>query len=150
MREQLQELLDELSDLVHTPLYADTVDTCHILINKKLHVQIKIDKGEDKLLIASVLCPLPPGKFRENVLFEALRDNSIFPRIGSFGYSERHNQLVLFAYLPLEKLNGKELYTYLSLFTDRGILWKNAIENGESAPLEIKQQWEAKGFLKKS
>lgn len=142
MKEPLLELLDELGDIFNTTLYPDTVGSCHILVNKKIPIQIKIDNSGEKLLIGSFLVVLPPGKFKENILFEALRFNYFPIRVATFGYSTKKNSLTLFHYLPLENINGTKVATYLHVFTDLAFAWKEAIESGKSAPLDFKRQIE--------
>jgi hypothetical protein len=58
--------------------------------------------------------------------------------MGTLGFSERNNQLVLFAYLSFHPLTAKELLDFLSLFVAKAQSWKQAIATGQTANLSPK------------
>jgi hypothetical protein len=128
--ERFDELLIELGKLLDIPLHADKHRACRLRVNDVLDVQIESSQSKDQLVIASFLAEIPPGKFRETVLKEALKANSVFPRLGTFAYFENTSQLVLFDFLPLHQLSGDALQTYLLQFIDKATLWKTGVETG--------------------
>ncbi|MEI6242753.1 MAG: CesT family type III secretion system chaperone [Chlamydiota bacterium] len=132
MKDIFADLLKELSEIFDTDLQVDVHHACTLLFDKKLPVQIQLDKTETMILVGSFLCPLPPGKFREMVLFSALKENYKIPPIATFAYTDKNNQLTLFRYLPIEGLSSKKLAEFLAAFYELAILWKTEIERGNA------------------
>lgn len=124
-------LLDELGTLIDVPLHPDHLRACSLYINNALHVQLKEEENKERILIATFLGELPPGKFQEILLKETLKENNLFPRIGTFCYSPRNNQLAFFTYASLIGLNGDILADVLELFLDRAFSWRTALETGQ-------------------
>lgn len=132
--DRFEELLKELGQIINLPLHPDKHRACKLNINNVLHVQIEMDLSQDRLLIASFLCDVPPGKFREEVFREALKANSFFPRTGTFGFSKRKNQLAFFTSLPTSQLNGEKLASFLGEYITTADEWRSSIENGRPGP----------------
>jgi len=134
---QFGELLRALSRAIRLdpPLHPDRHQRCKLLINKVLPLQLEIDSAQENLLVASELFVIPPGKFRENVLKSALKANALPPpRIGTFAYIERKNELVLFEFLPLQHIQMEKMVSFLQSFIEKGESWRRAIESGQTAP----------------
>ncbi|MES2345670.1 MAG: CesT family type III secretion system chaperone [Chlamydiota bacterium] len=145
--DRFQQLLYDLGDLFEIPLYAEQNQKCRISINEELEVQLEYDGSKEKVLIATYCCEIPPGKFRENVLKETLKANGIFPRIGTYGYSEEKNKLALFEYVFLENLNSNQFADILAKFIDRATRVKKAIERGTPALLlEVSSEYNKSAF----
>ena len=138
MTNTFADIIYELGKNIDLDLSLDTKNTCTLLIDEKLSVQIEFDKATDNLLLAAFISPLPPGKFREKVLLSALKTNFSSPLCPILSYNERNNQLALFEYLSLDKTDGKNLYNKLAEFIDIAIRWQKAIESGRSFPEEKK------------
>lgn len=124
-------LLADLGELIQVPLHPDHQRSCILSINQELHVHLKEEDNEDRILIATFVSELPPGKFRENILKETLKENQLYPRIGTFGYSDRNNQLALFAHVYYPGLRGDTLADFLEAFLEKAFSWKMAIETGQ-------------------
>jgi hypothetical protein len=137
--DRFEELLKELGGIINAPLHPDKHRVCKLNVNNYLHIQLEHDAVKERLLIATFLCEIPAGKFRENVLKDALKANTIYPRIGTLCYSERNNQLSLFEYFSFYDLTAAKLSEYLNKFIDRAMLWKTAVEKGQSSPQEEAQ-----------
>lgn len=127
--DRFTELLMELGSEVGQPLHPDKRGVCKLNVNDLFHVQIENDLRKDSLLIATFVGEIIPGKFRENILGEALKANQDV-RAGILGYSGKNNQLALFKYLPLHQLHGKELLGFLNEFLDKAAGWRAALESG--------------------
>jgi hypothetical protein len=138
--DRFQEFLNQLSPLVHVPLYADKKRAVRLTINHTVHIQIEDEEPKDRLLLATFVAEIPPGKYRENLLKEGLKANALYPRLGTFAYSERNNQLTMFEYFPYLGLTGPKLADSLAVFIEKTLLWRGAIERGvmPSAREEIK------------
>jgi hypothetical protein len=124
-------VLADLSALIDVPLHPDHNRCCALFINNALHIQLQEEDNKDRLLLACFIGELPPGKFRENVLKETLKENNLFPRVGTFCYSPRNNQLAFFTYIPLPTLSGDLLADMLETFLDRAFTWKTTLETGQ-------------------
>ena len=130
-----EELIQELGRLFNTPLHAERSRLCRLRINDLLQIQIEFDESKNRILLASFVCDLPPGKFRENVLREALKSNNLFPSVGTLAYSERNNKLVLFTYFSIASINANKLSEALLTFIDKADQWRVAVETGRLASI---------------
>ena len=93
--ERFEMLLHELSVELDVTLHPEKDESCVLMINETVKVQLEANVRTDHLLVASFVAEIPPGKFRENTLRDALKSNYPFPKNGTLAYSERNNQLVL-------------------------------------------------------
>jgi hypothetical protein len=144
MIDRFDEILHSLGEEFGLPLHSDRNHACAIQVKQGLIVQLESDSAQEKLLIASQIVEVPPGKFRENVLKEALKQNALpDPRIGTFAYIGKINQLVLFQYYPFDILSAQRLAGLLGPFIQTAEKWREAISSGNTAP-----QSEAPSFLK--
>ena len=134
MKHRFQELIEELGKCLDMPLHLDKNQTCTILFSEKLEVQIE-RFGDEDLLIGAFICSLPPGKFRETILLSALRANqSLYPTVGTLGYSETQNKLAIFRLVDMKNLTGDKISEILAYFVPTGLEWKDSIETRNVAP----------------
>lgn len=129
--DQFAIILHDLGTLIDVPLHPDHLRCCSLNVNNSMHVQLKEEENKDRILIAAFLGELPPGKFREILLKETLKENHIFPRVGIFCYSPRNNQLAFFTYVQMAGLRGDILADALEIFLDRAFSWKTALDTGQ-------------------
>lgn len=135
-----EELLQALSKVFHLALHIDRSNACSIRIHDNLTIQLQLDVSQENLWIFSKLIEVPPGKFRENVLHEALKANGLpDPRTGVFGYLATTNHLALFQKYPLNILNGERLSGFMGAFLEMADSWRNAIAHGQPAPTTARQ-----------
>ena len=127
-------VLADLATLIDVPLHPDQNRSCSLNVNSVMHVQLQEEENTDRILIGAFLGELPPGKFRENLLKETLKENDLYPRVGTFAYSPRNNQLAFFTYVLLPTLTGELLADVLEIFLDRAFSWKTALETGQIPP----------------
>ncbi len=130
MIDRFTELLQELGKILDISLHPDEHQSCALLVDEKLKLQLELDKSLETLIVGAHLGIVPPGKFRENLLAHALKANAIFPRMGTFGYSPYHNQMAFFEFLPLNTQNGEKLADFLAMFIAKAKEWKEALESG--------------------
>lgn len=124
-------LLNDLANLIDVPLHPDHLRCCSLYVNNAMHVQLKEEENKDRILIAAFIGELPPGKFREILLKETLKENNLISRVGVFCYSPRNNQLAFFTYVPMAGLRGDLLADILEIFLDRAFSWKTALDTGQ-------------------
>lgn len=149
MIDRFDEILQNLGKVFDLDLRADRNHACAIQIKQGLIVQLQCDAAQENLLIASKVVELPPGKFRENVLKEALKANAkLDPIVGIFAYIAKINQLVLFQQYPFDVLTSERLAGLLGPFIQTAEKWKNAILAGQPAPppSEISSLYAMKGL----
>jgi hypothetical protein len=138
MTDPFETLVHQLGDALGVTLQVDRNHACAIRVHHQLTIQLQIDPEQEKLLIASLICELPPGKFRENVLSEALKANNLpDPRTGILGYLPMGNRLTLHQRYPFASLDGNKLALYVAGFIDYAELWRTAIERGQASPAPI-------------
>ena len=129
------DLLYELSQILGTQLKADLNNVCPIVIDEVYPVQIEMDISGDNVLLGAFICDLPPGKFRENILKDALKScYETKNKRSVFGYCEKINKLALFENVANYDLNGEVLYERLAVFVERVKKWKSAIDSGKTSP----------------
>ena len=135
MSNPFEELIQQLGKVLELELIPDHNNAVALKMNQKTTIQIQEDQEQNNLLIASILCELPPGRFRENVMAEALKTNALNdPRPGNLGYLYRKNALTLHTVYPFSQLDGKQLAVYLSNFLELAEAWLKAIERGQTGP----------------
>lgn len=128
--DRFQDFLNRLSPLLDVPLYIEKKRAVRIKINEAIHVQLEEDESKERILIACFVHEIPAGKYRENLLKEGLKTNALSPRIGTFAYSERNNQLTLFTHLYYVGMPIEKVADILALFIEKALLWRGAIERG--------------------
>src|SRR5581483_3593082 len=99
-------VIADLGRVVGLPLLPDHKRRCRLVIEHQLHIQIEDEEPKDRILIACFICEVPPGKFREKVFKQALKENNNYPRIGNLSYCEKNNNLVLEAHVYYPNLTG--------------------------------------------
>lgn len=134
--DRFQELLWDLGEIIELPLHVDKNHACCILLDERLKIQMEMSSEEESLLVASFLSELPPGRFRENILKEALKLNGTYHPFGTFAYIKKTNVLLLHKTLLAKDLNGQKLADFLEIFAAEAERWQNAIANSQAAPSE--------------
>jgi len=135
MLDKFEELLKELSTELDTKLHLDENRACMLSFDEKINVQLELDKDLENLLVFCCICTLPPGRFRENVFLEALKENDKFPYIATFAYFEKENSLAMYNFLYVANLNVEILSSYLKTFVDLAFLYYEAISRGQTSPI---------------
>jgi len=145
--DKFEELLNELGNILGVSLHPDQMHSCTILIDEKMKLQLEMQKNKENLLLGAHICVVEPGRFRENVLGEALKTNNLsYPQVGTLGYSAYNNQLALFDVLSVDEMTGQKLADYLSLFIAKALEWRDAIEAGNTSPLPLTEEEGPKPF----
>ncbi len=133
MRDKFLILLNSLSEKLEIDLQLDKNGACTILYEDDLKVQLELDSTLENLIVFSSLFTLAPGKFREDVLLNALKANDTFPYVATFSYFEPDSSLAFHNFLKFETLTVDILVSYLSTFVELASRYKKAIEQGNSS-----------------
>lgn len=139
MTDPFETLIQQLSHAIKVPLHVDQHLACSLKIHQKLTVQIQLDAAQERLMIVAFICELQPGRFRENVLCEALKANNLpDPRTGILGFLPKTQSLTLHQIYRFSSLDGDQLASILAGFIDYADLWREAIAMGQSSPSPIR------------
>ena len=130
-------LIQELSTAMKIKLGVDARNACQIRYKDKLAAFLCPDTlGEEVQILINVGKP-GDGKYRENLLREALRANGTPPpHMGIFAYANNTDALLLFHSLPIEDLTGDFLADILNQLVEKARLWRDSISRGELPPYQ--------------
>ncbi len=129
------DLIHELGELVGENFQAYQNRLIRFRINDHLHVQVETDLMNEFVMIICMVSEIPPGRFRENVLRDALKANYLLDKHRSIlSYDEKGNQLVLSDQLRAHALTAEMLLKEISKLVKRAELWRQSIDNGHSSP----------------
>ncbi len=123
-------LIQDLSTLLGVPLHAEKGYLCRLIAGGSLKVHLEHQPDLHRILVASFISEIPPGKFREDILKEALKNNDSLDRLGILAYSEKNDSLSYFLYLPEDAAPNSVSATLLE-FIEKSKAWKTAIETGQ-------------------
>lgn len=129
------EILYKLSHLIDLKLYPDNNHACELVITDHISIQIETDPPQENLLLGCIICEIPPGAFREEVLKHALVENyTEYPLFGIFSYVEKYNALALCDSLPLKGLHEDYLLDYITVLAEKAEKWRASISNNQPGP----------------
>lgn len=128
------DLLQGLGKTFSVHLQPDRNNACLLQINKTVQIQIQVDSAEENLMLGSKVCTIAPGKFRENVLRNALQHNALPELLGAFGFIRETNTLVLFTFVYLRDKNPEAIATIIEEFFQIITSWKEAIQSNLPGP----------------
>ncbi len=147
MTDRFEELISELGKYLDLDLHTDHNHACRLRIRDRVDIQLQMDAAQENLLMVSFATEIPPGKFRENVLLEALKANGLpEPSHATLSYLSQNNHLVLHRIFPLNLLNAERLAGLFGEFLEQVESWKQAIESGQSAPVSVSRDLPSKPF----
>jgi hypothetical protein len=138
MTDPFEEIIQQLGESLGIALHVDKNRACVLKAHETLSIQIQTDSTQEKILLGCFVMELPPGRFRENVLAEALKANHLpDPRTAIFGYLAAGNRLTMHQRYPLSLLDGKKLAVLPANFMDYAEMWQEALKNGQPSPAPI-------------
>ncbi len=127
-----ESILQEVGTALGVALAPDRYDSCQVRLDDGLKLQLEIYKRTNQFLICFHLGGPPPGRYRENLLREALKANGLpSPKNGILGYSEKSELFYLFELLPQERLDGKKVMERILAMREKALTWTTAIANGD-------------------
>jgi len=101
-------------------------------------VQLELDNEGDAIVVSIVLGKVPSGRYREDILEQALRSNGFPPPyFGLIGYSQDADILVLHRKFHASKLSKKTIMDSLPPFIQMADEWVRAL-NSSSVPIASK------------
>lgn len=126
-------LLQELAADLHIPnLYPDEHDSCLLLLQEGIKIQLELDPSGQSLIIGIDLGPLLPGKYRTAVFQEALKANDLSQSInGVFAFSEKTQHLILFQSLDVKNLRGHTVASNVASLKEKALAWAQSLSQGQ-------------------
>ncbi len=124
-------MISELGEILEAPLHIEHDTLCIFKANQQIDIQIEHDPTQHRILLVAVICPIPPGKFRENVLRQALKANHNINRLGTFSYIEKTSSLAMHQYFYHVEMTGAMMAQAVADFLDTSQNCSLAIQNGQ-------------------
>lgn len=142
-------LLQELGPFLGlVNLHPDHNNSCLIRLESGLIIQIEVDKSGQFLILGADLGTIPPGKYRENLLREAMKANDMPPPLhGILCFSRKADHLALFEKIPLKDLSGAKLAAEIPFFSEKAFTWSAALLNNEIPQISNPQASQRPGGL---
>jgi len=133
--EKFRQILYDFGDLVAEELYIDDQGVCRLFLNEKFPLQLELDQSEEMLIMISSIAEVPPGKFREQVMKEAMKENELMRgKDGVLGYVLQRNMLTFHYQYPLEQVTGTFLADLLETLIPKIEAWYDALARGSAGP----------------
>ena len=133
--EKFAQILYDLGQLIDEDLFPNEIGACRLNMNEKFSMQMQVDDSGKYLLIITAIAEISPGKYKENVLREALKENErMRGTMGDFGFSDKLGKLMHSTRLLLDEVTGSSLGDELELLVPYIESWYDAIKNGQAGP----------------
>lgn len=133
---QFGAIIQELGKTLGYDINRNIEDSCTLPLPNGINIQMEIDDRKNCFVLGTEIGSVSAGRYREDVFREALLYNGMEKRVGTFGYSEITNTLILFKELPLRELNGEKVAAVLKPLGEKASAWKKAITRGELPPVD--------------
>lgn len=125
-------VLQELGEALKLELKPNQFNAVVIKDPDGLEVQLEYNPKYDSIMLYAELGALPPGRYREDILREALKANAKeYPRNGIFAYSDAKDSLVIFVDRSLHELNGEKIAYLYTPFLEKAKKWRDALARGD-------------------
>lgn len=130
-------LLKELGEKIGIPNLEPTENNNIVItLAGKNDLILEQHKSQPFLIISFEITEIPAGRFRENILREALKFNDLNQVHGGvMAFSKKTQKLVLFEMLPMNDIHVDQLYTVMKALSEKATLWKESLSRGEAPSL---------------
>lgn len=143
---QFGSILKEFEVFFNCALEPDNHNSCLITLGTGLTIQIEIDRY-GFLLIGCRLGVLPMSRYRDNILQEALKSNEAsLPSTGTFGFSQKSSQLILFVRVNPDKTH-QHLLALMPSFIAKAKQWSEALAAGTTPTDNTTRPQQASGLF---
>ncbi len=125
-------VLQELGDAIGIPLKPGKMDGCLVRYPEGLEVQIQMNTKRNHILLYADLGAVPPGRYREDLLREALRANGKpYPRKGVLAFTDAKDHLIIYLSRSMTELTGEKIAYIYKPFVEKAQKWQDALTRGE-------------------
>lgn len=128
----LESLLKELGEKIGIP-HMEPTHNNNITLTLKENQSVVLQKHNTLpfLIITFEIFEIQAGRFRENILREALKFNGLNQPYGVFAFSKKMQKLYLFEMLSLNEISGDLVNTVMQALSEKVTVWKEALNRGE-------------------
>ena len=127
---QFGAILKEFETYFNCPLVPDANDSCLITLGIGISLQIELDRY-GLVLIGCRLGAVHMGRYRDNLIREALKSNEItLPSTGVIGFSQKSSQLILFMKINPLFFSVHQILAVMPPFIAKAKQWTDAIAKG--------------------
>lgn len=132
-------LLKELGERLDIPnLEPSQYNNAALKLKGGVNVLLQAHKTDPYLIASFEISDLQAGRYRENVLREALKFNSLNQsHQGIFGYNKINQKFYLFDMIAFEDTTPEQVHTILLNLSVKVKQWKEAFERGEIPVIEV-------------
>lgn len=121
-------LLGDVSDFFQMEIKPDKKGGVALKLREHF-VQIEPDEAEENVLIFSPIGEIPTGRYREDILEQALRSNGYPPpNRGILCLAKKTSMLYIFEKFPLRTASREQLLATLPPILDKVKIWKEAVQ----------------------
>lgn len=137
-----ESLLKDLGEKINiTQLESTRNNNITLTLKGKNNVVLELHKTQPFLIISFDIAEIPPSRYRENVLREALKFNGLNKiHAGIFAFSKKSQKLILFDMLPLDEISGEKVLSIMMDLTNKVSVWKEALNRGDIPVIEASAQ----------
>ncbi|HRW58046.1 MAG TPA: CesT family type III secretion system chaperone [Chlamydiales bacterium] len=135
MQSLFSEFIEELSEAIDFPLHLDPLNTCTLSIDNDFTIHIEEGEENHLVFIGSFISEISPGKYRDKVFRECLKENSHLDATSIFAFNSLNSSLCLFTTLDTNRLDMEACTIKISEFIEKVSLWKKAIETNDIASI---------------
>lgn len=145
----LQSLLKELGEKIGIPnLEPTSNNNLTLTLKGNNDVVLQQHKTQPYLIISFEIAEIPAGRYRENILREALKFNGLNQlHKGVFAFSKKNQKLFLFEMLPLEEISADQVNTIMQSLSEKVTVWKEALQRGDIPNIGNTSQAQSGGGL---
>lgn len=144
-----ESLLRELGDKLGIPNLESTRNN-NVTLTLKGNNEVVLQKHQTQpfLIICFEIAEIHVGRYRENILREALKFNGLNQLHGGiFAFSKKTQKLFLFDMLPFNDLSVDQVQTLMTSLSEKATIWKEALNRGEIPAIGVAFQARASGGL---
>lgn len=133
VRDIFETLLEETGQLLDVPrLHPDQNNSCLIKLKSGVQIQLELDRKADFLILAINIGTPQGGRYRENLLRQALKANDLLPKQqGVFAFSTKTEHLLLMDKLALKDLNGQKIAATVTALVKKAAIWSEALTHND-------------------
>ncbi len=139
MASTFEGVVQQLNNTFNLNLNAENLEAVNLSF-KDQQIQFELDENQENVLAICFLGEVKEGRYREDVLVQALRSNGFpQPNLGTFAYSSKMDTLILFHTMPVESVTQESLMNAASILYEKMVLWKEALASS-MVPIIEKQK----------
>lgn len=129
-----ESLIEEVGKKLKVPDFKPNAQNTSVIeLPNGLQISFLFDSTSNYFVIGAKVAKLLPGRFRYDVLLEALKSNGhpSFSRDGIFGYNHVKDELYIFKLIPSKSLDADKIVNHYFPLKEKAHLWFESLKRGE-------------------